>query len=419
MGHMSPSEIHPALLAPAPAERSPALSVAVIGGLSLLVTGFYIWAVQLTAQTDPLLSATPVRGYAVWIACTLTSAGLLWWHQRYPVAVFAAVFALHLTGAASIGNGGLGGVALPLWFSVYALAAFVRPMIAAGLATGAWVIAAIVQLLLAAAAGITLAIPEAALTVFGQGFFFIACFVLGIGMRAQRERARGAAERAALAVARTQAETAEAISRERNRMSRELHDLAAHQIIDVLLTTRAAQLTDPHPALAEIEQQTAEALTNVRAAVGALREGDAEVPHQPLTETVAHIIDRLAEERALRIEQHIEVSHEPSRASIATAASALSEALVNAASHAPGAPVAVAVRSDRETLTLRVRNPVTQGSGGGDGGSPPAGSGFGIVGAKERAQILSGAVDTGVDSLGDWVFSLTLPQLAAQAEVTR
>ena len=419
MGHMSPSAIHPVPIGSVPPERSPALSVAVIGGLSLLVIVFYIWAVQLAAQTDPLLSATPVRGYAVWIACTLFSAGLLWWHQRYPVAVFAAVCVLHLTGAVCIGNGGLGGVALPLWFSLYALAAFARPIVAAGMATAAWVVAATVQLLLAAAAGIALTVPEAALTVFGQGFFFIACFVLGSGMRAQRERVRNAAERAALAGARTRAETAEAISRERNRMARELHDLAAHLIMDVLLTTRAAQLRDPHPALAGIEHKTAEALSNVRAAVGALLEGDAEVPHQPLTETVAHVIDRLAEERALRIEQHIDVSHEPSRASIATAASALSEALVNAASHAPGAPVAVAVRSDRETLTLRVRNPVTQGSGGGDGGSRPAGSGFGILGAKERAQILSGAVDTGVDSLGDWVFSLTLPQLAAQAEVTR
>lgn len=109
----------------------------VVGVLSVLVSGFYLWTVHLAAQADPTLTIPPVWAYAAWVAGTVISAVLLWWHQQYPVLVFAGVFALHLTGAVLIGNGGLGGVALPLWFSVYALATFARPVIAGILVVGA------------------------------------------------------------------------------------------------------------------------------------------------------------------------------------------------------------------------------------------------------------------------------------------
>ncbi|MDN6498882.1 MAG: hypothetical protein L0K44_03890, partial [Yaniella sp.] len=183
-------------LDPKPAERSRVLTVTIVGGLSVLVGGFYIWAIQLAAQSDAQLVTPQVWAYVVWAAGTVIAAGLLWWHQRYPIIVFAAVFALHLTGAVLLGNGGLGGVALPLWFSVYALAAFARPRIALTLVAGAWIIAALVQFLLAAAAGLSLTAPEAVVAALGQGFFFVACFMIGLGMRAQRHRARDAAERA-------------------------------------------------------------------------------------------------------------------------------------------------------------------------------------------------------------------------------
>ncbi|MGO2665468.1 sensor histidine kinase [Mycetocola reblochoni] len=387
----------------------------IVGALSVLVSGFYLWAIHLAAQTDPTLTTPPGWAYATWIAGTVTSAALLWWHQRHPILVFTGVFVLHLTGAVLIGNGGLGGVALPLWFSVYALATFARPLIAGILVAGAWAIATTVQLVLAATAGLSLSAPEVVVVAFGQGFFFLACYLIGVGMRAERQRARDAAERAQLIEARTRAEAAGAVSRERNRMARELHDLAAHQIMDVLLTTRAALLTDPNPVLEEVEQKTAEALGSIRSVVGALRDGDTDPSSsepEPLTDAATRAIERVARERGLHVQERVTISHEPESAATATVVSVLTEALVNAATHAPGAPVAVTLHSDSTAVRLEVRNPM----GLGEGQNPRlADSGYGLIGAAERAHILSGQLDTGIAENGDWTLTLTLPATRSEA----
>lgn len=389
----------------------------VVGALSVLVSGFYLWAVHLAAQTDPALTIPPGWAYATWVAGTVISAGLLWWHQRHPILVFAGVFALHLTGAVLIGNGGLGGVALPLWFSVYALGTFARPVIAGLLVAGAWAVATMVQLVLAATAGLSLSAPEVVVVAFGQGFFFLACYMIGVGMRAERQRARDAAERAQLIEARTRAEAARAVSRERNRMARELHDLAAHQIMDVLLTTRAALLTHPNPVLEEVEQKTAEALGSIRSVVGALRDDDTDLSSsepEPLAEATTRALERVARERGLHVQERVTISHEPDSAATATVVSVLTEALVNAATHAPGAPVAVTLHSDSTAVRLEVRNPM----GLGEGQNPRlADSGYGLMGAAERAHILSGQLDTGIAENGDWTLTLTLP--ATRSEVSR
>lgn len=400
-----------------PAGRSQVLAVTVVGGLSLLVVVFYQWAVHLVAQTDPALGAPPLWTYATWITGTLVSAGILWWHQRHPIAVFVGVLVLHLIGSVLIGNGGLGGVALPLWFSVYALAAFAPLLTAVILVTGAWAAATIVQLLVVAASGLSLSAPEVAFAALNQGFFFVASFMIGVGMRAQRQRAQDAAERASLAEARTRAEAAEAVTRERNRMARELHDLAAHQIMDVLLTTRAALLTGRDPVLKEIEQKTAKALESVRSVVGALREAGTDTSDDELlADAAVRTIERLSRERDLQVSHRINVEYEPGSAIKATTIRILIEALVNAATHAPGAPVAVVLSSDSSGLRLEVRNACSRARA--DTEHRPADSGYGLLGAAERAHILSGRLQAGVADDGDWVLSLTLPTTPIPAKVT-
>lgn len=406
----------PARPGPSQSRRGRVVVVAVVGGLSALVGAFYVWAVGLAAHENPLLAVPPAGAYAVWGAGTLVSALLLWWHRERPVAVFAAVFALHLAGSLAIGNGGLGGVALPLWFSVYAVAAFAAPAVSTALVAGAWAVATAVQLVLAGAAGLALSAPQAIVAALGQGFFFLACLVIGHALRAGRLRAQDAAERAAMAQARSRAEAAEAVSRERNRMARDLHDIAAHQLMDVLLTTRAALLPAPDPLLQEIERKTAEALGSIRSVVGALREPDADEPtSEPLARAVARVVERVGRERGIRVAHRAEVSHEPPPAVTSTAISVLTEALVNAATHAPGAPVAVALHSDAVALRLDVRNPLTEpvarrGAGG---------SGYGLVGAAERAHVLCGSLESGVGHDGDWGVRLELPVPPPATEALR
>lgn len=395
--------------------RSQVLVVMVVASLSVLVSGFYLWSILLAAHSDPSLTIPPLWAYGAWAAGTIISAALLWWHQQHPILVFTGVFALHLMGAVLIGDGGLGGVALPLWFSIYALASFARPLVAGFLAATAWAIATTLQLVLTLSGGLTLSAPEIVVVAFGQGFFFLACYMIGVGMRAERQRAHDATERTRLVAERTRAESANAVSRERNRMARELHDLAAHQIMDVLLTTRAALLSDPNPVLEELEQKTGEALGSIRSVVGALRDDDTDTAlnePEPLEDAVNRIINRVSRERGLHVEHRIVIGEEPSSAATATLVSILTEALINAATHAPGQPVTVTLNCDSGGIYLEVQNPLLLGS---TSASKPTGSGYGLIGGAERAQILSGQLKTGKTENDHWVLRLKLPNQQLEA----
>lgn len=390
------------------ARRHEVLVVAVIGGMSVLVGIFYIWALQLAARDDPSFPVAPLWAYLVWAVLAALAAGLLWWHRRHPVRVFVLVFALHAAGAALIGNAGLGGVALPLWFAVFALAAYARPRTAAVMTVTAWVLNTFLQVTLVALSGIVVSAQELIVAAFGQGFFFAACFVIGFGMRAQRQRMSDAAERAALAEARTRAEAAEAVARERNHMARELHDLAAHQLMDVLLTTRAALLTTRDPVLAEIEQKSTDALRSIRSVVGALRDDDPDdSAPEPLDEAARRLIDHAARDRELHVDTRIDILSEPPAAVTATMLSILTEVLVNAATHAPESPVAVVLTGDAEELLLEVHNPLAPQPA--DATPSTTGTGYGLLGAAERAHILSGSLEAGPSPHQEWVVTLTLP----------
>ena len=60
------------------------------------------------------------------------------------------------------------------------------------------------------------------------------------------------------------------------------------------------------------------------------------------------------------------------------------EALTNAAKHAPGAPVTVAVAAAKHQVTVHIANPA----------GLPATTGTGLVGLRERLRLLGGRLDT-------------------------
>lgn len=399
--------------------RADLLPVAGVGGLSLATGGLYLWALYLVEGVEPDLLA-PVGAYVAWVALNLVSAGLLWWHRQRPLLVFAGVFVLYVAGSVLIGNAGLGGVALPLWFAVYAVASYTRARVGLSVVAAAWAASVLLQFALVAAAGVGLSAPETALTAMSSGFFFAACCAIGLGMRLQRRHAQDAAERAALVEARAAAERAEAVARERNRMARELHDLAAHELMDVLLSVRAALLTSTEPVLEEIEQKTARALRDVRSVVGALREGSAALEGsaepavaEPLADAAHRLVETISGERGMNVRARIAVDAQPDAIVAATTLSVLAESLVNAASHAPGQPVAVELDSGPETVRLDVGNP-----------APPAptaerrthGTGYGLLGAAERVRMLAGQFRAGPCGQENWTVTLTLPTVVAEAD---
>lgn len=180
-----------------------------------------------------------------------------------------------------------------------------------------------------------------------------------------------------------------ATTKERNRVAREIHDSLGHYLTVINVQLEAAQVLAPsdperaRSALRKAQALTQEGLADVRRSVAALRADP--TGHRPLPEAVAE----LAEEcRAAGIITHLDVRGTPRAVAPQTELTlyrAAQEALTNVRKHA---------RASRADLTLdygasdRVRLVVQDN---GIGAAEPNG-GFGLLGLRERAQLVGGSV---------------------------
>ena len=84
----------------------------------------------------------------------------------------------------------------------------------------------------------------------------------------------------------------------------------------------------------------------------------------------------------------------------------MQEALTNALSHAPGAPVHVEVDYGPSRLSLRVSNPLP-------GVAQTPGGGYGLFGMRERVELYGGSLAYGPEA-GKWMVQGTLPFAASR-----
>jgi signal transduction histidine kinase len=205
-----------------------------------------------------------------------------------------------------------------------------------------------------------------------------------------------------------------AAENERARIARELHDVVAHQMAVVVSQAQGAEAivaTDPvraRRALATIASTTREALVEMRRLVGVTPSGGGDVPPEaggPQPGLSHEDLGRLAANAEAAGLSDVRVEYEGSRddgtpvpAGIALAAyRVIQEALTNAAKHAPGALVQVAVADDEASLRVAVTN----GPAREDSRDVP-GSGVGLVGMRERVTIFGGTLETGATDDGGW-----------------
>src|SRR5262249_24592824 len=191
-----------------------------------------------------------------------------------------------------------------------------------------------------------------------------------------------------------------ATTQERNRLAREIHDSLGHYLTVINVQLEAAQVLLPgDPARAQTALPKAQALAqdglaDVRRSVAALRA--APNGNRPLPEALAELVE---ESRAAGIVTQLTVQGSPRALPPQTEQTlyrAAQEALTNVRKHA---------RASRADLTLdftaadRVRLVVADN---GVGAAPSAeapgaagrpGGGFGLLGLRERAQLIGGRVE--------------------------
>ncbi|MEU2481576.1 histidine kinase [Streptomyces sp. NPDC013130] len=223
-----------------------------------------------------------------------------------------------------------------------------------------------------------------------------------------RERARRAETEAEL-----RAEQAQRLAREA--IAREMHDVLAHRL--TLLSVHAGALEfRPDAPTAEVARAAGvirdsahEALQDLREIIGVLRApGESEDGNRPQPTLVS--LDALVDESrsaGMRVTLDNRVA-DPARAPAATGRTVYriaQEALTNARKHAPGAPVGVTVAGGPgDGLTIEVDNPAPD-----EPFDPVPGSGQGLIGLTERANLAGGSLDHGPRPDGGFTVRARLP----------
>jgi signal transduction histidine kinase len=223
--------------------------------------------------------------------------------------------------------------------------------------------------------------------------YFGGAFLLGraIRLRAQRseERVRGAA------VA------------ERARMARDLHDVISHSVGVMVVQAGAARVAldeDPAAARRSLEQVEAtgrQALEELRRLLGVLRAGVPDRAPQPGLATLGALVDQV---RGAGVSVDLVLQGERRALSPGIELAGyriVQEALTNVMKHAPQACARVRVAFRPGMLELEIED---------DGGaSGAAGSGYGLAGMRERAEMYGGSVEAAPGPSGGFRVLAQLP----------
>ncbi|MEV6399741.1 sensor histidine kinase [Streptomyces sp. NPDC051907] len=225
-------------------------------------------------------------------------------------------------------------------------------------------------------------------------------------------------ERREHAVALRSQEVAEAVTAERLRIARELHDMVAHSIGIIAIQAGVGsrvietQPAEAREALRAIEATSRETLSGLRRTLVALRQADAgaasgQAPLEP--SPGLDDVERLAAatgDAGVRVDVRRSGERRALPADIDLSAFRIvQEALTNVVRHAGAGRCRVSIDYGDEELSVEV---VDDGRGAAENGSAAA-HGFGIVGMRERVGLLHGELSAGPGPEGGFRVSARLP----------
>lgn len=335
--------------------------------------------------------------------------------SAFPLAAAIALAAL-LAVAATVGGDGPAVMLVKIFasFALFELAAR-RPARWAGIAA--------VALVAGSLAGKVDRLPQD-LPAIGYGLVVVlgVPLLLGTQLRSAwrlteqaEQRARAEAQRAEAEIRRRASDARAARASERVTIARELHDLVAHQIASILLRVGVAREVLPDlgqatkETLDDVHDCAATVLDDLRRLVRMLRSGEGISLIEPkgLREAIEETT-----ERGRQLGLDITASFDESIGHIdavraLTVLRLCQEGLTNVAKHGgPTARVSIAIRHDPEGA---IRLEIDDDGGGRQPETISDGSGFGLIGMRERVELLGGELDVGPTSDG-WRLRAVLPE---------
>ncbi|MCB5177834.1 sensor histidine kinase [Streptomyces antimicrobicus] len=245
--------------------------------------------------------------------------------------------------------------------------------------------------------------PESLLIGVITGIVSFGPALTGATLRNHREAAEAARLRAEQTALLAEMDRAQAVVAERARMARELHDMVANHLSAIAIHSTAALSIDSartsREALAVIRENSVQGLAEMRRLIGLLRDAGAE-QEAVAVPTLDGLDSLLAQARTNGSASGLEFVLHDGRAPGETlpapvelaAYRIVQESLTNAIKHAAPGTVTVRVARSDGLLTVAVDSPYGERPG------PRApGSGAGLVGMRERTELLGGEFRAAAD----------------------
>ncbi|MEU0008785.1 histidine kinase [Streptomyces sp. NPDC006314] len=249
--------------------------------------------------------------------------------------------------------------------------------------------------------------PQGLLVGVAVGVVAFAPAATGWVVRNHRDAAEAARLRAEQTALLAEMDRRQAVTAERARFARELHDMVANHLSAIAIhSTAALSLDDPktsRDALAVIRENSVAGLAEMRRLIGILRDssGDLEPSPTPTLDGLAALVEGA---RANGLDVTLDAGHDRVPAPVELAAYRIvQESLTNALKHAAEGRVRVVVREENGSLHVRVTSAYRPG----DAARAP-GSGSGLAGMRERSTLLGGRFEAGPED-GQWAVRATLP----------
>lgn len=358
--------------------RGRAADGALAGGL-LLLAGIGTLHSLIGPREEPW-SVTALSWVMIIIAC-----GALYFARRHPVAV--ALVSVTATGVHYVISAYDGPLLIAPIAALYMIAAQGR--IQAAVAVAALIVIATGAGTLAGADDVN------GVAVFMLTGWVVAMVALGWVRHSRQIYLREAEQRAA--------------GEERLRIARDLHDVAGHHIslINVQAGTALHRFRrDPaqaEAALAAIKESSRDALRDLRATLGVLRQADEEAPTEPAAglDRIGELVES-ARAAGLTVRTRIAGLDGPLPAGVDLAAYRIvQESLTNVVRHASASTATVRVEREPRAVVVEVAD---------DGrGAAPGTAGGGVRGMRERARALGGELTAGPGPDGGFLVRARLP----------
>ncbi|MFD3688582.1 sensor histidine kinase [Nocardiopsis sp. NPDC058631] len=235
-------------------------------------------------------------------------------------------------------------------------------------------------------------------------FFLVVPVTAGLWIGTRRQLVDRLQERAERLEREQHLMAEQALTTERTRIAREMHDVVAHRVSLMVLHAGGLEVSSEDSRTVEaaglIRTTGREALSELRGILGVLRdETTTAAPTAP--QPVLADLDRLVGEwstagMVIRREETGQVR--PLAPGVErTAYRIIQEGLTNAAKHAPGAEVAVRLHHGPHQVEVEVVNEPAPAPT-----APMPRSGFGLTGLHERVVLAGGSLSAGVCPDGGW-----------------